>query len=150
MRAVIQRVSGASVEVRGETVGQIGRGLLVLLGVAADDTADDAAWLAGKIAQQRIFEDESGRMNLSVTEAGGEALVVSQFTLLASTRKGTRPSWHRAAPPGDAVPLYLGFVRGLENLLGRPVPTGEFGAMMRVSLVNDGPVTLVLDSRLRE
>lgn len=150
MRAVIQRVSRASVEVGGKTVGQIGRGILVLVGVASDDTPDDAAWLAGKATAQRIFEDENGRMNLSVVDSGGQALVVSQFTLLASTRKGTKPSWHRAAPPTAAVPLYLDFVRRLEDLLGRTVPTGEFGAMMQVSLVNDGPVTLVLDSRLRE
>lgn len=122
----------------------------MLVGIAADDTEDDAAWLAGKIVQQRIFADDSGRMNLSVAESGGGVLAVSQFTLLASTRKGTKPSWHRAAAPEVAVPLYDAFVRKLEELLGRPVATGEFGAMMQVELVNDGPVTLVLDSRLRE
>lgn len=137
-------------KVEGATVGEIGPGFLVLLGVAADDADEDLAWLAGKIAQQKLFPDESGRMNLSVAESGGGVLVVSQFTLLASTRKGTRPSWHRAAAPETAVPLYESFVREMEKLLGRPVATGKFGAMMEVALVNDGPVTLVLDSRLRE
>lgn len=150
MRAVIQRVSSASVTVEGGVVGGIGRGLLVLLGIAGDDTPDDIAWLAGKIARQKLFADEGGRMNLSVAEAGAGVLAVSQFTLMASTRKGTRPSWHRAAPPDVAEPLYGQFVRALEDRLGRNVATGEFGAMMQVSLVNDGPVTLILDSRLRE
>ena len=150
MRAVIQRVSRASVTVEGAVTGEIERGLLVLVGIAPDDTADDIAWLAGKIAQQKLFTDESGRMNFSVVESGGGVLVVSQFTLLASTRKGTKPSWHRAAPPEVAIPLYESFVREMERLLGLPVATGKFGAMMEVALVNDGPVTLVLDSRLRE
>ena len=150
MRAVIQRVSRASVAVEGAVTGEIEHGLLVLVGIAPDDTPEDIAWLAGKIAQQKLFPDESGRMNLSVTENGGGVLVVSQFTLLASTRKGTKPSWHRAASPETAVPLYGSFVREMEKLLGRPVATGKFGAMMEVALVNDGPVTLVLDSRLRE
>lgn len=149
MRAVVQRVSRASVTVGVEVTGVIGRGLVVLLGAAVDDTPDDASWLADKICRQRIFENE-GSMARSVIEAQGEVLVVSQFTLLASTRKGTRPSWHRAAPPGAAAPLYEDFVRKMEALLGRPVPTGKFGAMMEVELVNDGPVTLVLDSRWRE
>lgn len=131
-------------------MGEISAGLLVLLGVAADDTDDDLAWLAGKVAQQKLFADESGRMSRSVVESGGGVLVVSQFTLLASTRKGTKPSWHRAAGPEMAVPFYEKFVQRMEELLGRPVATGEFGAMMEVALVNDGPVTLVLDSRLRE
>jgi D-tyrosyl-tRNA(Tyr) deacylase len=150
MRAVVQRVSKASVAVGGYVAGAIERGLLALVGVALDDTSDDIGWLAGKIAQQKLFPDESGRMNLSVTEIGGGVLVVSQFTLLASTRKGTKPSWHRAAGPEAALPLYEEFVRAMEVMLGRPVATGEFGAMMHVELVNDGPVTLVLDSRLRE
>ena len=150
MRAVVQRVAKASVMVEGTVTGAIDRGLLVLVGVPADDTDDDIAWLAGKIAGQKLFPDESGRMNLSVTESGGGLLVVSQFTLLASTRKGTKPSWHRAAAPDAAVPLYEEFVRAMEKATGRPVSTGKFGAMMDVSLVNDGPVTLVLDSRLRE
>ena len=136
--------------VEGTVTGEITRGLLVLVGIATDDTPDDIAWLAGKIVQQKLFPDESGRMNLSVAESGGGVLVVSQFTLLASTRKGTKPSWHRAAPPEVAVPLYEEFVRVMETATGRPVATGKFGAMMEVSLVNDGPVTLVLDSRLRE
>jgi D-tyrosyl-tRNA(Tyr) deacylase len=150
MRAVVQRVSRASVTVGGEVTGAIGRGLFVLLGVAADDTPEDAAWLAERIARLRILADEGGRMNLSVVEAGGGVLVVSQFTLLASTRKGTKPSWHRAAPPQTAMPLYEKFVAAMEAEAGHPVSTGQFGAMMEVSLVNDGPVTLVLDSRLRE
>ena len=150
MRAVIQRVSRASVTIEGAVTGSIERGLLVLVGIAPDDTAEDIAWLAGKIVQQKLFPNDSGRMNLSVTEIGGGVLVVSQFTLLASTRKGTKPSWHRAAGPEVALPLYEEFVRAIEALLGHPVATGEFGAMMHVELVNDGPVTLVLDSRLRE
>lgn len=130
--------------------GSIGAGLVVLVGVASDDTPDDAAWLADKIARQRIFDGSGGRTGLSVVEAGGGVLVISQFTLLASTRKGTKPSWHRAASPKVAVPLYEEFLRKMQEILGHPVATGEFGAMMQVELVNDGPVTLVLDSRLRE
>jgi D-tyrosyl-tRNA(Tyr) deacylase len=130
--------------------GAIERGLLVLVGIAADDTDEDIAWLAGKIAGQKLFADESGRMSLSVTETGGELLVVSQFTLLASTRKGTKPSWHRAAAPELAVPLYQKFLAAMEAAIGHPVATGEFGAMMEVELINEGPVTLVVDSRLRE
>ena len=150
MRAVVQRVSRACVTVDSAVTGEIGRGLLVLVGIAGDDTDEDIAWLAGKIAGQKLFADESGRMNLSVTETGGGVLVVSQFTLLASTRKGTKPSWHRAAAPELAVPLYQRFLAAMEAAIGHPVATGEFGAMMEVKLVNDGPVTLVLDSRLRE
>ncbi len=150
MRAVIQRVSSASVVIDDQTVGSIAAGLLVLLGVATGDTTDDGAWLAQKIAALRIFEDTEGKMNLSVRDAGGGILVVSQFTLIASTRKGTRPSFNDAARPEAAIPLYEDFVRQLEAALGQPVPTGRFGAMMAVSLVNDGPVTLVIDSRLRE
>ena len=150
MRAVVQRVSRASVAVEGKTVGAIGRGLLVLLGVATVDTGDDIAWLAGKVAQQKLFTGECDRMDRSVIDISGEVLVVSQFTLLASTRKGTKPSWHRAAAPDIAVPLYDKFVSTMEEMLGRPVATGYFGAMMEIGLVNDGPVTLVLDSRLRE
>jgi len=150
MRAVVQRVSRASVTVEERVTGSIAGGLLVLVGVTADDGEEDIVWLAGKIVGQKLFADENGRMNFSVMESGGGVLVVSQFTLLASTRKGTKPSWHRAAGPEMAVPLYEAFVRKMEELLGRPVATGEFGAMMEVELVNDGPVTLVLDSRLRE
>lgn len=150
MRAVIQRVSKASVTVAGRVTGVIDRGLLVLVGVVPDDTADDIDWLSAKIAGQKLFPDESERMGLSVSENGGGVLVVSQFTLLASTRKGTKPSWHRAAGPDVAAPLFGDFVRSMEAAIGRPVATGEFGAMMEVALVNDGPVTLVLDSRMRE
>ncbi len=150
MRAVVQRVLRASVTIEGRVTGSIEGGLLVLVGVTADDGEEDIAWLAGKIVGQKLFSDESGRMNLSVTETGGGVLVVSQFTLLASTRKGTKPSWHRAAGPEAAVLLYEAFVRKMEELLGRSVATGQFGAMMEVALINDGPVTLVLDSRLRE
>lgn len=150
MRAILQRVSSASVSVAAEMVGAIDVGLLVLLGVQAGDAEADVAWLAQKTAALRIFEDEAGKMNRSVVEAGGGALVVSQFTLIASTRKGNRPSFNDAAKPDLAIPLYESFVHQLEAALGRPVATGRFGAMMKVSLVNDGPVTIVLDSRLRE
>ncbi len=150
MRAVVQRVSSASVSVDGQTVGAVDRGLLVLLGVAAGDTPADGEWLAQKVAALRIFADAEDRMNLSVRDVGGGILVVSQFTLIASTRKGNRPSFNDSAPPALAVPLYETFVRHLEIAIGRPVATGRFGAMMQVSLVNDGPVTLVIDSRLRE
>ena len=147
---VVQRVNEAGVTIDGASVAAIGRGLLVLVGVAADDTDEDLAWLAGKIVQQRLFGDADGRMNLSIREAGGGILAVSPFTLLASTRKGTKPSWHRAAPPETAQPLYEKFLARLAELLGRPVATGVFGAMMQVESVNDGPITLILDSRLRE
>jgi D-tyrosyl-tRNA(Tyr) deacylase len=150
MRAVIQRVSSARVTVGDRTVGAIGSGLLVLLGVAQGDNEEDSAWLAQKTAALRIFEDAAGKMNLPLGETGGDALVVSQFTLTASTRKGARPSFNDAAKPDAAIPLYQDFVRRLETILGRPVPTGEFGAYMQLALVNDGPVTLVVDSRLRE
>jgi D-tyrosyl-tRNA(Tyr) deacylase len=150
MRAVVQRVSQAQVTVEGVTIGEIGAGLLVLLGVQAGDTADDARWLAEKTAALRIFEDAGGKMNRSVIDAAGGVLVVSQFTLLASTRKGARPSFNDAAKPELAVPLYEAFVRNVETQLQRPVPTGRFAAMMQVTLTNDGPVTLVIDSRLRE
>lgn len=150
MRAVIQRVSSARVAVGGEVTGEIARGLLVLLGVGHGDTEADAQWLAEKIAALRIFEDEGGRMNRSVVEVAGGLLVVSQFTLLASTRKGTRPSFNDAAKPDLAVLLYEAFNRCASTALGRPVATGRFAAKMDVSLVNDGPVTLVIDSKLRE
>ncbi len=150
MRAVLQRVSEASVEVGGRIVGEIRAGFLVLLGIERDDGPDDVAWLVGKILPIRVFEDEEGKMNRSLLDIGGDSLVVSQFTLHARTRKGTRPSFDRAARPEVAVPLYGRFVEALAEGLGRPVPTGEFGAMMKVSLVNDGPVTILLDSRARE
>lgn len=150
MRAVVQRVSSARVTVGPETTGAIGAGLLVLLGVAQGDAEEDARWLAEKIVALRIFEDADGRMNRSVVDTGGGMLVVSQFTLLASTRKGTRPSFNDAARPEAAIPLYEAFNRFASSALGRPVATGRFAAMMAVSLVNDGPVTIVVDTRLRE
>lgn len=150
MRVVVQRTREASVSVAGEVVSAIGPGLLIFLGVERGDSEEDAAWLVAKIARLRLFDDGEGKMNLSLPDVGGEALVVSQFTLHARTRKGTRPSFDRAAAPEQAVPLYEGFVDQLAETLGRPVPTGTFGAMMEVRLVNDGPVTLMLDSRLRE
>jgi D-tyrosyl-tRNA(Tyr) deacylase len=150
MRAVVQRVSSASVVIEGTTTAAIARGLLVLLGVRHGDTEADAAWLAQKICALRIFEDDAGKMNLSVAETGPGLLVVSQFTLLASTRKGNRRSFNDAAKPEIAAPLFQFFVRQIESFHGRPVSTGTFGAMMQVALVNDGPVTLVIDSRLRE
>jgi D-aminoacyl-tRNA deacylase len=147
MRVVVQRVGAARVTVSGRVTGEIGRGLLVLLGVATGDTADEAAWLAAKIAALRIFADREDRMNLSVRDVGGQVLVVSQFTLLGSVRKGTRPSFNDAAPPELARALYDQFVALMSaELGGAAVPTGEFAAMMEVSLVNDGPVTLVIDS----
>ncbi len=150
MRTVVQRVSSASVTVDGRVVGEIGHGLLVLLGVEPADAPEDIEWLASKLVQLRIFEDEAGVMNRSLTEVDGGILLVSQFTLHASTRKGTRPSWHRAAKPEVAVPLYETFHRRLQELTGKPVPTGVFGAEMKVALVNDGPVTLIVDSKSRE
>ena len=150
MRALIQRVREASVTVAGERVAAIGPGLLVLAGMAADDTDDEGDWLARKIVALRIFGDDAGVMNRSVVDAGGALLAVSQFTLYASTRKGNRPSWSGAAPPGIARPRFEGFVAALGRELGQPVPTGRFGADMQVALVNDGPVTVFLDSRRRE
>jgi D-aminoacyl-tRNA deacylase len=150
MRAVVQRVSSASVTIADEVSGQIGPGLLVLLGVAEGDTEADAQWLAEKVVALRIFEDPDGRMNLSVRDAGGGILVVSQFTLFASTRKGTRPSFNGAAKSSLAIPLYEAFNRFAGGALGRPVATGRFAARMTVALVNDGPVTLIIDSHQRE
>lgn len=134
----------------GEQRAAIGQGLLVLVGIEDGDGDEDINWLSGKIARLRVFSDDQGLMNRSVQEIGGCILVVSQFTLLASTHKGNRPSFTRAARPDTAIPLYERFVKRLEAELGRPVATGEFGAMMQVSLVNDGPVTIVIDTRLRE
>ncbi len=146
MRAVIQRVTRASVTVDGEVVGEIGGGLLVLLGIARDDTAQDIAYLAEKIATLRICDDDAGRMNLSVAETGGAVLVVSQFTLYGDARRGRRPSWSDAAPPEIAEPLYEQFVAALRKHTPH-IATGTFRAMMQVELVNDGPVTILLDSR---
>ena len=150
MRALVARVREADVTVEGRVVGAIGRGLLVLAGVTDGDDAADREWLARKIVQLRIFDDDAGVMNRSVAEAGGGVLAVSQFTLYASTRKGNRPSYSAAAPPAIAHPAFDAFVASLSALLGKPVPTGVFGAHMEVALVNDGPVTLWLDSRQRE
>ena len=150
MRALVQRVREASVTVDARVTGAIGPGLLVLAGVGGDDVAEDRDWLARKIVQMRIFDDDAGVMNLSVAETGGGVLAVSQFTLFASTRKGNRPSWSGAAPPMLAQPAFDAFVKALAHELGRPVPTGAFGAHMAVALINDGPVTILLDSRARE
>lgn len=150
MRAVVQRVSRAAVAVDGVEKSAIGRGLLVFLGVGQDDTGEDLAWLVRKIPQIRCFEDEAGRMNRSLLDIGGDALVISQFTLFGNLRKGTRPSFNRAAGPDRAVPLYEQFVAGLGEALGRPVGTGSFGAQMEIDALNDGPVTLVLDSREKD
>lgn len=147
MRIVIQRVTSANVSIDGAIVGQIGKGVMILLGITPEDTTADADWLVGKVSRLRIFDDANGVMNLSLQDIGGEALVVSQFTLMASYRKGNRPSYIHAAPPSVAIPLYEYFVQALQSLLGRPVPTGQFGADMQVSLTNDGPVTIVMDSK---
>lgn len=150
MRLVIQRVSHASVSIGGELFSRIGPGLMVLVGVEQGDTEADSGWLAAKTAALRIFNDENGVMNRSVCDAGGEILAVSQFTLTASTRKGNRPSYIRAAGHDLAVPLYDDYCRRLEDLTGRSVARGQFGADMQVELLNDGPVTIIIDSRLKE
>lgn len=150
MRILLQRVREASVTIEERVSGKIGPGMLVLLGVGRGDTAEDVDWLVRKLLALRIFEDEEGRMNRSLLEAGGDALVVSQFTLHARVKKGTRPSFERAAAPDEAIPLYEAFVAALSEGLGKPVPTGEFGAMMDVALINDGPVTIWIDSKNRE
>lgn len=147
MRTVIQRVTSASVSIGGEVVGEIGKGVMLLLGITPEDTQQDADWLVGKVSRLRIFDDANGVMNLSLQNIEGEALVVSQFTLMASYKKGNRPSYIHAAPPAVAIPLYEYFVAQLQQALGRPVPTGRFGADMQVSLTNDGPVTIVMDSK---
>jgi len=150
MRAVIQKVSQASVTINGDLCGKIGTGMLVLLGIEENDSQEDLEWLTGKIARLRIFNDSHGVMNLSVEEIGGEILVVSQFTLHASTKKGNRPSYIRAARPEHAIPLYNRFVEQLSHEMGKPVQSGVFGAMMEVALVNDGPVTIIIDTKIRE
>ena len=150
MRVVIQRVSQASVAIAGRVTGAIQTGLLVLAAFEENDSHEDLEWLSGKIARLRIFNDVKGLMNCSIEEVRGDVLVVSQFTLYASTRKGNRPDFIRAAPPETAIPLYQHFVRRLTDDLGKPVQTGEFGADMQVSLVNDGPVTILIDTKERE
>jgi D-tyrosyl-tRNA(Tyr) deacylase len=150
MRAVIQRVSSASVTIAGQVKSSIQHGLLALIAVEEGDGDDDIEWLTGKLVRLRLFNDDQGVMNRSVQESGGEILVISQFTLLASTRKGNRPSYSRAARPEIAVPLYEAFLNKLAADFGKPVAAGEFGADMKVALVNDGPVTLVIDTRARE
>jgi D-tyrosyl-tRNA(Tyr) deacylase len=150
MRAVIQRVLEASVRVDGHLVSHIGPGLLLLLGVEDGDELEDARWLAGKVAAMRIFGDDEGKMNLSVTDSGGDVIVVSQFTLHASTKKGNRPSFLRAARPEVSEPLYETFCDLMEKQLGRTVGRGVFGADMKVALVNDGPVTILIDSREKQ
>lgn len=150
MRVVVQRVTNAAVSVNGSVVGQIGSGLLVLAGFEEVDQTGDLEWMAQKLVRLRIFPDDQGVMNRSVIEVGGQILAVSQFTLYASTRKGNRPSWGRAAAGQISQPLFNRFVELLSSALGQPVPTGVFGADMHVSLVNDGPVTIMLDSRAPE
>lgn len=150
MRAVIQRVTEANVEIDGTVNGAIGAGLLVLVAVEEADSPDDIEWLSGKVVRLRIFDDENGVMNRSVQDVQGGILVVSQFTLFASTKKGNRPSYIRSAPPEFAISMYNRFLVRLEQDLGKPVARGVFGAHMRVHLINDGPVTIIIDSRLRE
>ena len=150
MRAVIQRVLEAAVGIDGAEVSRIGHGLLVLLGVEEADDPSDAEWLCAKIAKMRIFSDGEGKMNLSVSDTGGEVMVVSQFTLHACTRKGNRPSFIRAAAPAHSEPLYEEFCAAMEREIGKPVRRGVFGGDMRVSLINDGPVTITMDSKARE
>lgn len=147
MRTVIQRVSEASVTIEGQQKAAIGAGLLILLGIEDADEQEDIAWLCKKIAQMRIFSDEQGLMNLSVQDIGGEALVVSQFTLHANTKKGNRPSYIKAARPEKAIPLYEQFIAELQNYLSKPIQTGQFGADMKVALLNDGPVTIFVDTK---
>lgn len=150
MRAVVQRVSAASLVIDEREHAAIGRGLFVLLGVEEADTAEDIEWLSGKLVRLRVFPDAAGVMNLSAQDTGGEMMVVSQFTLFASTKKGNRPSYSRAARPEVAIPLYEAFVRQLELDLGRPIRTGVFAADMKITLTNDGPVTILIDTKNRE
>ena len=150
MRVVLQRVASASVTVEDKIVGEIQKGILVLVGIEDADTQEDIDWLVAKITQLRIFGDDNGVMNLSVEEVNGDVLVVSQFTLHAATKKGNRPSYIKAARPEIAIPIYEKFVNTLENKLGKKVPTGIFGADMKVALLNDGPVTIIMDSKNKE
>jgi len=150
MRAVIQRVSSASVSIEGKTFSEIGKGFVILLGIEDADTGEDVEWLAQKIAGLRVFSDAEGLMNINISDAGGEFLVVSQFTLFASTRKGNRPSFIRSAKPDTAVPLYQAFIKSLNDITGKTIRTGIFGADMQVALVNDGPVTILIDTKIKE
>ena len=150
MRVVIQKVTQASVSIENQTVASIDKGLLVLVGIEDGDTNEDIAWLSSKIVNLRVFDDDNGVMNLSVKEVEGEVLIVSQFTLHASTKKGNRPSYIKAARPEVAIPIYEAFIKQVETLLGKKVPTGQFGAMMQVSLCNDGPVTILIDTKSKE
>ncbi|MBL86990.1 MAG: D-tyrosyl-tRNA(Tyr) deacylase [Winogradskyella sp.] len=150
MKIVIQRVSEASVVINQKQIASIEHGLLILLGIVDEDTQEDIDWLCNKIVNLRIFPDENGVMNTSLLDAGGNIIVVSQFTLHASTKKGNRPSYIKAAKPDVAIPLYENFVSTLQNNLGKPIQTGEFGADMKVQLVNDGPVTIIIDSKNKE
>lgn len=150
MRVVVQRVSDASVAIEGKIKASIGRGLLVLAGFEDSDTEEDLDWMIRKLMHLRIFNDEEGVMNLSVKEVQGEALIISQFTLHASTKKGNRPSYIKAAKPPVAIPLYERFLKMAEHELGKPIGSGQFGADMKVALVNDGPVTILIDSKNRE
>jgi D-tyrosyl-tRNA(Tyr) deacylase len=150
MKAIIQRVSKASVTINGSKNVEINKGLLILLGIGLDDTSEDIIWLSNKIANLRIFNDDNGNMNLSLKTILGDAIVVSQFTLFASTKKGKRPSFLNSAKPEQAIPLYEAFVKQLETDLGKPVGTGIFGADMKVELLNDGPVTISIDTKNKE
>lgn len=150
MRAVVQRVSQASVSISGRQKAAISQGFLILIGVCEEDSEEDVEWLARKISTLRVFDDEKHVMNLSIQDVGGSALVVSQFTLFASYKKGNRPSWFRAGSHAHSIPLYEQFCTRLSELTGRPVGTGEFGANMQVSLVNDGPVTISMDTKNKE
>lgn len=150
MRVVIQRVSKAAVSIHQKEVSAIGHGMVILLGIEETDETEDAKWLCAKIAKLRIFDDRMGVMNLALHEVSGQLLVVSQFTLFAQTKKGNRPSYVRAAGPDKAIPLYELFVKELEKETNTPVQTGEFGAMMHIELVNDGPVTIILDSKQKD
>lgn len=150
MRAVIQRVKHASVTIEGSVKSSIGQGFLVLLGVCNEDTTEDVEWLVKKIANLRVFDDDEGMMNRSVIDVGGEALVVSQFTLYASYKKGNRPSWFRAGSHEHSIPLYQAFCQQLSEQIGKSVGTGEFGADMKVELLNDGPVTICMDTKNKE
>ena len=150
MRVVIQKVAQASVSIENQIVASIDKGLLVLVGIEDGDTNEDIAWLSSKIVNLRVFDDANGVMNLSVKEVEGEVLIVSQFTLHASTKKGNRPSYIKAARPEVAIPIYEAFIKQVESLLGKRVPTGQFGAMMQVSLCNNGPVTILIDTKNKE